>query len=116
VDRDGSEQQFLPVWQHTEWDRDRHILVEDVGLIARTSNPLNPTRSLTICNGVHSRGVLGAARAFTDVRLRDSNERYISENFADSSVFAILMRVPVIAGQALTPDFNAPDCVLYRWP
>ena len=92
------------------------MLIEDVGLLVRTRNPLNSNRSLTICNGIHSRGVLGSVRALTDERLRDSNERYIVDNFADPSNFAILMRVSVIAGQAMTPDFHAPDCVLYQWP
>ncbi len=111
LEQDGGLKRFLP-----KWDDDSRTLVEDVGLIARTPNPLNSNRSLTICNGVHSRGVLGAVRALTDARLRDSNERYIVENFADPSNFAIIMRVAVIAGRAMTPDFHVPNCVLYRWP
>jgi len=111
LDRDDGTKRFLPTWGY-----DSRTLLEDVGLIVRTPNPLNSNRSLTICNGIHSRGVLGAVRALTDARLRDSNEKYIAENFADPSNFAILMRVAVIAGQAMTPDFNAPNCVLYRWP
>lgn len=111
VDFDGKERKFLP-----KWADDGSTLIEDVGLFARTPNPHNYNRSLTICNGVHSRGVLGAVRTLTDARLRDSNEKYIAENFADPGNFAILMRVHVISGQAMTPDFNAPDSVLYRWP
>ncbi len=111
LERNGGIERFLPVWGN-----DGRTLIEDVGLIVRTPNPLNSNRSLTICNGIHSRGVLGAVRALTDARLRDSNERYIAENFADPSNFAILMRVTVIAGQAMTPDFCAPNCVLYQWP
>ena len=101
---------FLPKWGNAGQ------LVRDVGLLVRTRNPHNSNRSLTICNGVHSRGVLGAVRALTDARLRDSNEGYIAKHFADPWNFAILMRVSVIAGQAMTPDFNAADCVLYQWP
>jgi hypothetical protein len=111
VERDGKERRFLPKWA----DAGR-TLVQDVGLIARTPNPLNSNRSLTICNGVHSRGVLGAVRTLTDARLRDSNEKYIVENFSDPSYFAILMRVAVIGGKTMTPDFRAPNCVLYTWP
>ena len=102
--------EFLPKWGKAG------DLIQDVGLLVRTPNPHNSNRSLTICNGVHSRGVLGAVRALTDARLRDSNERYIAKHFASSSNFGILMRVSVIAGQAMTPDFNAADCVLYQWP
>jgi hypothetical protein len=110
VEAAGKEQKFLPKWA------DDGTLIEDVGLFARTPNPLNSNRSLTICNGIHSRGVLGAVRMLTDARLRDSNERYIAENFADPASFALLMRVSVIAGQTMTPDFHVPDCVLYQWP
>lgn len=111
VDADGEERKFLPKWAGAG-----DALIEDVGLLARTPNPLNTNRSLSICNGIHSRGVLGAVRTLTDARLRDSNERYIAENFAHPGNFAILMRVSVFAGQAITPDFHAPGCVLYRWP
>jgi hypothetical protein len=111
ADIDGAQQQFFP-----KWAKDDNLLIEDVGLTVRTPNPLNSKRTLTICNGIHSRGVLGSVRAFTDARLRDSNERYIAENFEDPSNFAILMRVPIIVGKAMTPDFYAPDSVLYRWP
>jgi hypothetical protein len=105
-------EKFLPVWE----DEQNEILAEDVGLLARLPNPLNSNRSLTICNGIHSRGVFGAVRSLTDAQIRDSNERYIASNFTDSSPFAILMRVPVIGGQTITPDLNAPDSVLYQWP
>ena len=106
------ERRFLPKWRHDE----HKILTEDVGLLVRAPNPLNSSRALVICNGIHSRGVLGAVRSLTDKRLRESNERYIAENFADFDSFAILMRVPVIEAKALTPDFYATGSVLYQWP
>ncbi len=112
ADVDGEDQRFLPVWL----DPEHTNLVEDVGLLARVPNPLNSSRTLTICNGIHSRGVLGAVRSLTDARLRDKNEQYISASFASSESFVILMRVPVIEGQTMTPDFNTPDRVLYQWP
>jgi hypothetical protein len=111
TEQNGVEERFLP-----EWAEDGKTLIQDVGLLVRTPNPIYSNRSLTICNGVHSRGVLGAVRALTDARIRDSNEQYIAENFADPSNFAVLMRVPVIAGQAMTPDFRTPGCVRFRWP
>ena len=112
ADVDGGQRKFMPEWH----DESRKILREDIGLLARAPNPLNSGRALVICNGVHSRGVLGAVRSLTDARLRDSNEQYIARNFPDSSSYAILMRVPIIGSQAMTPDFNAPGSVLYQWP
>ena len=122
---DDGKRTFLPKWRAgsrtIEVDGESReeslkTLTEDVGLLARTPNPLNSNRVLVICNGVHSRGVLGAVRTLTDARLRESNERYIAEKFVGSDSFAILMRVPVIEAKAMTPDFNAAGSVLYQWP
>lgn len=90
-------------------------LLEDVGLLVRMPNPLNSNRTLTMCNGIHSRGVYGAVRSLTDARLRESNERYISQHFPDNQEFGILMRVQVIEGRAMTPDFSIAGTVLYQW-
>jgi hypothetical protein len=112
ADVDGKEHKFWPKWK----DSSHAELIEDVGLLARVSNPLNSSRTLTICNGIHSRGVLGAVRSLTDARLRDANERYISKNFGSSASFAILMSVRIIEGRAMTPDFNSAGGVLRQWP
>jgi hypothetical protein len=111
VEADGEERQFWPHWM----DEDKTVLTEDVGLLARVPNPLNVSRTLTICNGIHSRGVYGAVRALTDSALRDNNERYISTNFEDAESFVMLMSVQVIENKPITPDFNSPDVVLYQW-
>jgi hypothetical protein len=109
---DGGGRKFLPTWRD---DASRKILVEDVGLLARVPNPNNSNRTLTICNGIHSHGVLGAVRSLTDAQLRDSNEQYISENFGNSRSFALLLRVTVIESRAITPDFKTPGRVIYQW-
>jgi hypothetical protein len=108
---DGEEREFFPQWT----DEDKSVLMEDVGLLARTPNPLNASRTLTICNGIHSRGVYGAVRTLTDAGIRDSNERYISANFRDARSFGMLMSVKVIRNKAVTPDFYSPGVVLYQW-
>jgi hypothetical protein len=108
----GKEQRYLPRWSKTNPPK----LMEDVGLLVRMPNPLNSNLTLTMCNGIHSRGVLGAVRSLTDARLRESNERYIAQNFADNKQFSILMRVQVIEGRTMTPDFSIAGTVLYQWP
>ena len=106
---EGKEQRFTPRWT-TEEPR---ALREDVGLLARVPNPLNSSRTLTICNGIHSRGVLGAVRSLTDARLREGNEKHLASQFGRRGNFLILMRVAVLQGQAMTPDFHNPDAVLW---
>jgi hypothetical protein len=103
-------QKYLP-----RWSAATGALMEDVGLLARMPNPLNSNRTLTMCNGIHSRGVLGAVRSLTDARLRESNEQYIARNFTENQ-FGVLMCVTVIEGETLTPDFHTEGTVLYQWP
>lgn len=111
ADVDGEERQFWPKFAAG----DNHALVEDVGLLARVPNPLNVSRTLTICNGIHSRGVYGAVSTLTDAQLRDANERYISAKFGAAESFAILMSVQIINNKAMTPNFNGPEVVRYQW-
>jgi hypothetical protein len=112
ADVDGVDKQFWPRWT----DESKQTLAADVGLLARVPNPLNGSRTLTICNGIHSRGVYGAVRTLTDAEMRKENEHFISTQFRDPKSFAILVSVPVIRNKAMTPDFNSPGVILYRWP
>ena len=106
-----SEQRFYPTWAPD----DETELIEDVALLARVPNPFNGSRTLTICNGIHSRGVLGAVRSLTDARVRDANETYLANRFPQGE-FALLLRVPVVQGQALSPDLHNSDTRLFEWP
>ena len=89
-------------------------LIADVGYIARLRNPFNINRTLTICNGIHSRGVFGAVRCLTDASVRDENEKYLADRFADKD-FAMLLRIPVVTNETLSPDLQNPDARLYEW-
>jgi transcriptional regulator with XRE-family HTH domain len=113
ADGEGRERKFWPKWADGD---SKKVLIEDVGLFARVPNPLNASSTLTICNGVHSRGVYGAVRSLTDLEMRDSNEKYISLNFSRAKSFALLMSVKIIMNEVITPDFNNPDVVLHKWP
>jgi hypothetical protein len=80
----------------------------------RLRNPFKINRTLTICNGILSRGVFGAVRCLTDVSVREENEKYLSERFPDGE-FAILLRVPVVTNETLSPDLQNPTARLYEW-
>jgi hypothetical protein len=111
ADIEGVEHEFWPEWM----DGDTEVLAEDVGLLVRVPNPLNASRTLTICNGIHSRGVYGAARTLTDMEFRDGNERYIATKLGGADSFAILMSVKILKNKVMTPDFNSQGVVLYEW-
>jgi transcriptional regulator with XRE-family HTH domain len=112
ADVEGREKQFWP--KLTDADG-KKVLTEDIGLLARVPNPLNSSRTLTICTGIHSRGVYGAVRTLTDLEMREANEKYIATSFGRATSFAILMSVKVIENEAMTPDFNSPGVVLHKW-
>lgn len=111
VEVDGAWQRRLPRWSTDEPAE----LVEDVGLFVRMPNPMNSRRTLTLCNGIHSRGVLGAVRTLTDPRMRDANEDFLATRFGDRTAFGVLMRITVVEGRVMTPDLNQRDTRLYEW-
>jgi hypothetical protein len=108
---DRDEQIYLPL---TEVDGDQTELVEDVGLLARLPNSFNFARTMTICNGIHSKGVLGAVLAITDETVRPTNEEYLAQRFPAGD-FAMLVRVPVVSGHPIAPDLQNPHTRLFEW-
>ena len=74
---EGKERQFCPEWA----DEGKTALAADVGLPTRAPDPLNANRTLTICNGIHSRSVY--VRTLTGLAWPDGNEWCISTNFGD---------------------------------
>ncbi|ONI68861.1 hypothetical protein BWI15_29145 [Kribbella sp. ALI-6-A] len=108
----ADQREYRPVWDD-EADSGRELL-EDVALLARVRNPYNHSQTLTICNGIHSRGVVGAVRALTDTAVREGNEAFLASRFP-SGEFALLLRVPVLNGEALSPDLEIDSNRLYEW-
>jgi hypothetical protein len=113
VDDDGEPRRFYPEWEDD--DHGNRDLIEDVAFIVRLPNPFNGRRTLTICNGIHSRGVYGAVRSLTDRAVREANEDYLAERFPDGR-FALLLRVPVVTNKTMSPDLTNPTARLYEWP
>ena len=105
-------QEIRPKWEVGSGS-DQELL-EDVAFLARLQNPFNINKTLTLCNGVHSRGVLGAVRCLTDPRVRETNEQYLDENFPDGR-FALLLRVPVFGNETASPVLQDKKVRLYEW-
>lgn len=109
---EGRRRRFLP----TFLEGDPSLgLIEDVALFARMPNPSSPQRTLTICNGIFSRGAYGAVRTLTDASVRQANEDYLASRFAGNSEFGLLLRVPVLGGATSTPDLTSDYHRLYVW-
>jgi transcriptional regulator with XRE-family HTH domain len=105
-------QTFAPALQATAGDPQ---LLWDVALFYRGPNPYNALRTVTMCNGMYSRGTYGAVRALTDARFRDRNEAYVTKRFGDSRAFGVVSKVSIYANRTITPDWNVRGQRLYDW-
>jgi hypothetical protein len=108
---DGAKSFYYP---ESEEVGGRKELVADVAYVARLRNPFQFDRTLTICNGIHSRGVLSAVRCFTDATVREHNEKYLAERFPEGE-FALLLRVRVVGNETMSPDLRDATARLYEW-
>jgi len=90
-------------------------LTHDVGFIARAPHNIVPRRTVTVLGGITSRGVHGAALAFTDPHIRDANLQYLADAFSGAGTFCILMRVPIRMEAALPPNLSGEDVRLFEW-
>lgn len=104
--------EFRPVLEEQDG---KPFLREDVAMVYRAKSPYNSECTVTMCNGMYSRGTYAAVRALTDQRFLKRNEDYLRERFAGQSAFAILTRVAVVNGEAMTPDWTVEDNRLYEW-
>jgi hypothetical protein len=89
---EGEDRQGLPSWA----DEGATALTADAGLLALVPSPLNPGRTLAVCDSIH-----GTA-------LHDDNERRITANPGDARSFESLMTVQVVKGKAMTLVFSSP--------
>lgn len=101
---------------HAEWDPVDGHLVNDIGHFVRAPNPLNSKRTLTICNGIESRGVLAMVRALVDERFRDRNNAYLKKRFTGCTTYSLLTRIQIVDGAVMTPDWTLDSTRLHEWP
>jgi hypothetical protein len=96
--------------------RGQPTLVEDVAMFARTPNPNNTDRTLTICTGVFTRGVCAAVEILTDAVLCGANEVALDHLCGMTDSYGILFRVPVYGNTTSVPDLRSPGLILQSWP
>ncbi|HET6532684.1 MAG TPA: XRE family transcriptional regulator [Actinoplanes sp.] len=108
----GDEESFAPEFEDRGTGR---VLVQDVGHFLRAPNPLNRTRTVTVCNGMYGSGVFGSVRTLTDKVLRERNADYLAETFGGDNTFSLLFRVQIGNGVVVTPDWTARGTVLHTW-
>lgn len=90
--------------------------VQDWGYFARFPNPLNPRTSVVLIHGIHTFGVLGAAKAFSDHPSAQGNIRKVMNklNLDDikKATFECFFPVDVLQQSVVCPNIDE-DCILH---
>lgn len=85
------------------YDRENKIKL-DHGYFGRIPNPFNPNSSVILIHGIHTFGVLGASRAFSDDPLAIKNVQNILDKVGMNPYFESWFPVNVINGFVNTPE------------
>ena len=85
----------------------QRLIREDVGYFARFPNPLNEESRVVLVNGIHTMGVLGAARAFSERREALPNFHTVLRKGASSTGFECYFKVPVLSGEVRVPSLRS---------
>ncbi|MBX2980266.1 MAG: hypothetical protein KF905_13305 [Flavobacteriales bacterium] len=90
--------------------REGNKTVKDWGYFARYPNPFNPKSSVVLINGLHTFGVLGAAKAFSDHPSAQSNIRKVLRKFnlddVRQAAFECFFEVNVHEQDVMCPDIK----------
>ncbi len=85
-------------------------LRRDYGYFARFPNPLNESATVILVNGIHTAGVLGAARAFADRTEALRNYHSVFNSGATPSSFESHFEVKMLHGDVRVPIIS-PDSI-----
>jgi hypothetical protein len=89
---------------------DRFNKARDYGYFARFPNPLNESATVVLVNGIHTAGVLGAAKAFSDRRESLPNHHLLFNSQVNPQSFECHFEVEVVHGNVKSPAVR-PDNV-----
>ncbi|MCL2650919.1 MAG: hypothetical protein FWD60_07850 [Candidatus Azobacteroides sp.] len=85
-------------------------VVKDYGYFARFPNPFNPKSSVVLIHGIHTFGVLGAAKAFSDHPSAQGNIRKVMEKLKVDDIkqasFECFFSVDVLQQSVVCPDID----------
>ena len=112
VETSDGPQSFYPEYEDLGEGKE---LIADVGYLARLRNPFKHSRTLTICNGIHSRGVFGAVRCLTDARVREAEREDILRSGFPMASSPCCSGSRLWTNETLSPDLQDPSARLYEW-
>jgi hypothetical protein len=83
----------------------RGVLTRDTGLFARVHSPMDPDARLFLVQGTHTRGVHGAAKAFSLSDIAMKNHALCQRVVGDRDFIAIF-DVQIIGGDVVVPELD----------
>ncbi|HZS74067.1 MAG TPA: hypothetical protein VFA69_06140 [Candidatus Nitrosotalea sp.] len=89
----------------SEYDKNQEIIT-DYGYFGRMQNPLNPRSTVILIHGIHTYGVLGSARAFSDHDLATKNVQTILDEIGLNPYFESWFRTDVFNGVVKIPEIK----------
>ncbi|MPL94173.1 hypothetical protein SDC9_40321 [bioreactor metagenome] len=85
-------------------------VIKDYGYFARFPNPFNPKSSVVLIHGIHTFGVLGAAKAFSDHPSAQGNIRKVMKKLTLDDIkqasFECFFPVDVLQQSVVCPDID----------
>jgi hypothetical protein len=78
-------------------------LVKDFGFFGRFVNPYNPLSRIVMIHGIHTLGVLGAVRCFSNHPAAEKNLTLIHQLLGPDPEFYAIFPVEVMAGTPMVP-------------
>jgi hypothetical protein len=104
---------------HAEYD-DCGLMITDYGYFSAVQNPFNPQNRAIMIHGIHTLGVVGAAKAFSSEIIAEKNYQLLYEKNIETKTkvieFESFFQVDVYKGQAFCPSINAKDILMLAEP
>ncbi len=100
------------LFKHFEFKASKHKkkIIQDYGYFARFPNPFNPRKSVILIHGIHTFGVLGAAKVFSDHPSAQGNIRKLMKklNLEDitHAAFECFFPVEIIQQNVMCPQID----------
>jgi hypothetical protein len=96
--------------QEFEAKKEGNKTIEDYGYFARFPNPFNPRTSVVLVHGIHTFGVLGAAKAFSDHPMAQGNIRKVMKKLNIDDIkkasFECYFPVEVLGQSVVVPEID----------
>lgn len=109
---DDCDSMILPSGEKLASEEKNGVIVKDYAFFAKAPNPFHPDSTVVIVHGIHTYGVLGAARCFSDHPRGLRNIRLVLESCGAYPSFWSYFSVDIVDGVVMVPSL--PQGQIFR--